>query len=121
MAASQAPVLSFVIVGPGDAPAYEADLALGAAVAAGGGAGGGRDERAAYLHSFIQNAALDAVVLTGGMIKSALLAAAITRRVSWLAPVALLPEVEEMRALAAGALAALAGTEPVRRYGLEEE
>jgi len=75
---------------------------------------------AAALHED-DGAALDAVVLTGGMIKSALLAAAITRRVSWLAPVALLPEVEEMRALAAGALAALAGTEPVRRYGQEEE
>jgi len=61
-----------------------------------------------------------AVVLTGGMVKSALLAGAIKRRVAWLAPVVVLPEVEELRALAAGALAALAGAEPVRRYGLEE-
>jgi hypothetical protein len=69
MAATQ-PVLSFVIVGPGDAPAYEADLALPsfspassstATSAAAATAPGGRDERAAYLHSFIQNAALDAV------------------------------------------------------------
>jgi len=60
-----------------------------------------------------------AVVLTGGMVKSALLAAAIQCRVSWLAPVVVLPEVEEMRALAAGALAALAGAESVRRYGRE--
>ncbi|MDO9631478.1 MAG: butyrate kinase, partial [Humidesulfovibrio sp.] len=60
-----------------------------------------------------------AVVLTGGMVKSALLAAAIKRRVCWLAQVVLLPEVEEMRALAAGALAALAGAEAVRRYGRE--
>ena len=61
-------------------------------------------------------APLAAVVLTGGMVKSALLTAAITRRVSWLAPVVPLPEVEEMRALAAGALAVLAGSEPVRQY-----
>lgn len=60
-----------------------------------------------------------AVVLTGGMVKSALLAAAIKRRVCWLAPVVLLPEVEEMRALAAGALAALTGAESVRRYDRE--
>ena len=61
MSAAQAPpVLSFVIVGPGDAPAYEADLALVSA-APSAATGGTRDERAAYLHSFIQNAALDAV------------------------------------------------------------
>jgi len=65
-------------------------------------------------------APLDAVVLTGGLVKSALLAAAIKRRVSWLGPVVLLPEVEEMRALAAGALTALAGLEPVRLYGQGE-
>lgn len=66
------------------------------------------------------DAPLAAVVLTGGMIRSALLAEAITRRVSWLAPVVLLPEVEEMRALAAGALAALTGSAPVRRYAQGE-
>jgi butyrate kinase len=67
------------------------------------------------------DAPVDAVVLTGGMARSAHLVAAIERRVAWLAPVTILPEVEEMRALAAGALAALAGTEPVRRYGREED
>ncbi|MDP3427832.1 MAG: butyrate kinase, partial [Humidesulfovibrio sp.] len=60
-------------------------------------------------------APLAGVVLTGGMIKSALLADAITRRVSWLAPVVLLPQVQEMRALAAGARAALADLAHVRR------
>jgi len=61
-------------------------------------------------------APLSGVVLTGGMIKSTLLADAITRRVSWMAPVVLLPEVQEMHALAAGALAALADSAHVRRY-----
>jgi butyrate kinase len=65
-------------------------------------------------------APLAGVVLTGGMIRSALLADAITRRVSWLAPVVLLPEVEEMRALATGALAALADLAHVRRYAQGE-
>jgi len=63
---------------------------------------------------------LAGVVLTGGMVRSALLAEAITRRVSWLAPVVLLPEVEEMRALAAGALAALTDPAQVRHYGRGE-
>lgn len=65
-------------------------------------------------------APVDAVVLTGGMAKSAPLSAAIQRRVAWLAPVVILPEVEEMRALAAGALTALAGAAPVRVYGQRE-
>lgn len=57
-----------------------------------------------------------AVVLTGGMVKSAWLAGEITRRVRWIAPVVVLPEVEEMRALAQGALLALRGEIPVQNY-----
>ncbi len=62
-------------------------------------------------------APVGAVVLTGGMIKSAWLAGEITRRVRWIAPVVALPEVEEMRALAQGALLALRGEVPVKTYG----
>lgn len=58
-----------------------------------------------------------AVVLTGGMAKSARLVAEITRRVRWIAPVVALPEVEEMRALALGAELALQGETSVQQYG----
>lgn len=61
-------------------------------------------------------APVGAVVLTGGMVKSAWLSAEITRRVRWIAPVVALPEVEEMRALAQGALLALRAEIPVREY-----
>lgn len=61
-------------------------------------------------------APVGAVVLTGGMVKSAWLAGEITRRVRWIAPVVALPEVEEMRALAQGALLALRAEVPVREY-----
>jgi len=61
-------------------------------------------------------APVDAVVLTGGMARSTVLVAAIERRTRWLAPVLILPEVEEMRALAAGVLLALQGRQPVQEY-----
>jgi len=62
------------------------------------------------------DASLCAVVLTGGMSRSDLLVAEITRRVRFLAPVLALPQVDEMRALAKGAQLALAGHTPVRHY-----
>jgi hypothetical protein len=69
MAAAAPPVLSFVVVGPRDAPAYEADLAVPAPTASttttttttAPPASSGRDERSQYLHAFILHAALDAV------------------------------------------------------------
>jgi butyrate kinase len=62
------------------------------------------------------DAPLAAVVLTGGMSRSALLVEEITRRVRFLAPVLALPQVDEMQALAAGARLALAGRLPVKEY-----
>lgn len=62
----------------------------------------------------------DAVVLTGGMSRSEKLCAGIGRRVGFLAPVLVLPGVDEMQALAKGAELALAGRLPVQEYqGLE--
>ena len=61
-------------------------------------------------------APLNAVVLTGGMARSALLVEEITRRVRFLAPVLCLPQVDEMQALAKGAELALCGRAPVLDY-----
>lgn len=57
-----------------------------------------------------------AVVLTGGMSRSALLVEEITRRVGFFAPVLALPQVDEMQALAKGAELALRGETPVQSY-----
>jgi butyrate kinase len=58
---------------------------------------------------------LDAVVLTGGLSRSNLLVQWIEERVEFLAPVRVVP-VQEMPALARGALAALRAEEPIREY-----
>jgi butyrate kinase len=58
---------------------------------------------------------LEAVVLTGGLARSNRLVEWIRDRVEFLAPVRVLP-VQEMRALAGGALAALRGDEPIHDY-----
>lgn len=58
---------------------------------------------------------LDAVILTGGLARSARLVEWIRERVDFLAPVRVLP-VQEMHALARGARAALRGDEPIRDY-----
>lgn len=60
---------------------------------------------------------VDAVLLTGGMAHLAPVVDAIRRRVAWIAPVALHPGEDELRALAEGALRVLRGEEPARRYG----
>lgn len=59
---------------------------------------------------------LDAVVLTGGLAASAMLAGWIGERVSWIARVLRYPGEMEMEALAEGVLRALDGTDPVKEY-----
>jgi butyrate kinase len=59
---------------------------------------------------------VDAILLTGGMVRSASWVARLVPHLSWIAPVYRFPGEDEMGALAAGALAAIEGREPVRRY-----
>lgn len=59
---------------------------------------------------------LDKVLLTGGLASSGLLTGWIRDRVSFLAPVEVFPEVEEMKALALGALRILQGEAPAKEY-----
>jgi butyrate kinase len=59
---------------------------------------------------------LDAVLLTGGLARSPLLTGWIAERVSFIAPVKVWPKVEEMRALAEGALRVLRGDEKAKEY-----
>lgn len=51
----------------------------------------------------------DAIILTGGMAHSDYIVDRLKRRIAWLAPVAVYPGQDEMRALAENALAALEG------------
>jgi butyrate kinase len=60
---------------------------------------------------------LDGIVLTGGLAHSKMLTDWITERVEFICPVTLIPGEDEMEALALGALRALKGEEPVKRYG----
>ena len=62
------------------------------------------------------NRPITAVVLTGGMAKSPHLTTELRRRLEWLAPVVVLPEVEEMQALASGCLRVLQGKEKPGTY-----
>lgn len=80
-----------------EALAYTVAKAVGAMAAA---AGGG----------------VDAVLLTGGMVRSVRLAEDIARRVRWIAPVVPWPGEEELPALAEGALRVLRGAEAPRRF-----
>lgn len=59
---------------------------------------------------------VDAVLLTGGAAHCAPLVEGIERRVRWIAPVVVLAGEDELLALAEGALRALRGEEPARRY-----
>ncbi|HEU6435922.1 MAG TPA: butyrate kinase [Nitratidesulfovibrio sp.] len=56
------------------------------------------------------------VVLTGGMARSVRLTERLRQRLEWLAPVVVLPEVEEMHALASGVLRVLRGQETPGDY-----
>jgi butyrate kinase len=60
---------------------------------------------------------VDGIVLTGGLAHSRMLTDWITERVEFICPVTLIPGEDEMEALALGALRALKGEEPVKRYG----
>lgn len=60
--------------------------------------------------------AVERILLTGGLAWSALLTGWIRERVSFVAPVEILPEVGEMRALALGALRVLQGEEDAKEY-----
>ncbi len=66
---------------------------------------------AAVLHG-----AVDRVILTGGMAHSAYLTGLILPRISFIAPVEIIPGEEELAALAAGALRVLRGEEEPRSY-----
>ena len=59
---------------------------------------------------------VDSILLTGGLAGSHLLTGWIRDRVAFLAPVEVWPEIEEMRALALGALRALTGEEEAKEY-----
>lgn len=58
-----------------------------------------------------------AVLLTGGMVHAAGVAAELRERLAWIAPVHVFPGEDELRALAEGALRVLRGEEPALRYG----
>lgn len=60
--------------------------------------------------------AVSAVVLTGGMARSVRLTERLAGHLGWLGPVVVLPEVEEMRALAQGVLRVLRGEETPHDY-----
>lgn len=59
---------------------------------------------------------IDAVLLTGGMVRAPEVAAALQARIRWIAPVYAYPGEDEMRALAEGALRVLRGEEEPREY-----
>ena len=60
--------------------------------------------------------AVDAVVLTGGMANDPFVVGELERRLSFIAPVAVLPGEREMESLALGSLAALRGETPVQQF-----
>lgn len=59
---------------------------------------------------------LDRILLTGGLARSDVLTAWVRARVQFLAPTEVWPEVEEMNALALGALRVLRGEEQAKEY-----
>lgn len=63
-----------------------------------------------------RNLDLDAIVVTGGMARSARLVADLSARLAFLAPLIPITGLEEMHALADGARLALTGQAPLREY-----
>ncbi len=59
---------------------------------------------------------VDRILLTGGLAQSRILMGWVRERVSFIAPVEVWPKVEEMRALAQGALRVLRGEENAKEY-----
>ncbi|MDR1920507.1 MAG: butyrate kinase [Candidatus Adiutrix sp.] len=90
----------------------------------------GGDERAALVYeamalniaknaaklAVVVNGRVDAVVLTGGLVYSKRLSAWITERISFIAPVVLMPGENEMDSLAGGVLRVLRGEETAKTY-----
>lgn len=64
------------------------------------------------------NGQIDYIVLTGGVAQSALFTGHIAKRVSFIAPVEILPGENEMEALALGALRVLRGEEEARSFNV---
>jgi butyrate kinase len=71
--------------------------------------------------STVLHGRVDAIVLTGGLANSARLAAWISKRIGFIAPVKVYPGENEMHALAQGALRVLSGTESVKHYSRLEK
>jgi butyrate kinase len=63
---------------------------------------------------------VDAIVVTGGIARSAFLVDEITRRVQFIAPVKVYPGEDEMKALALGVLRVLDGSVPAGVYPPEQ-
>ncbi|MDR2357351.1 MAG: butyrate kinase [Oscillospiraceae bacterium] len=59
---------------------------------------------------------VDAILLTGGMSRSAELVGALTKKLSWIAPTAVFPGEFEMEGLAAGIMRVVDGGETVHEY-----
>ena len=68
----------------------------------------------------VVDGAVDAVILTGGIAYSERFTSMITKRVSFLAPVHILPGENEMQALMEGAMRVLRGEEPSHVFHKEE-
>ena len=66
--------------------------------------------------SVVQNGKIDAIILTGGMAHSQMLIDWIRPRVSFLAPLIVVPGEHEMKALALGGLRVLRGEEVAHKY-----
>lgn len=64
----------------------------------------------------VLDARVDAIILTGGLAHSMRFTGAIKNRVSLIAPVKVYPGEDELRALADGALRALRGETPIKKY-----
>ena len=71
--------------------------------------------------STVLHGRVDVIVLTGGLANSARLAAWISKRIGFIAPVKVYPGENEMHALAQGALRVLSGTESVKHYSRLEK
>jgi butyrate kinase len=64
----------------------------------------------------VLDGAVDAVLITGGMVHAPRIADGLRQRLSWIAPVHAYPGEDELRALAEGALRVLCGDQPALRY-----